>query len=55
MGVSIYNAKYNFFLHSLTIPFFQKIDFSEGKSGIMAFFWNWPWSKRQEKPKRKVE
>ena len=38
MGVSIYSVKYNFFLFSLTIPFFQKNDFSEGKSGLTAFF-----------------
>ncbi len=38
MGVSIYSVKYNFFLFSLTIPFFQKIDFSEGKSGLTAVF-----------------
>jgi len=37
MGVSIYSVKYNFFLFSLTIPFFQKNDFSEGKSGLTAF------------------
>ena len=51
MGVSLYNAKYNFFLHSLAIPFFQKNDFSEGKSGITAFFWNRAWLKRHEIPK----
>lgn len=51
MGVSIYDAKYNFFLLSLTIPFFQKNEFSEGKSGITAFFWSPAWFKRQEIPK----
>jgi len=48
MGVRIYDAKYNFFLLSLTIPFFQKNDFSEGKSGITAFFWNRARFKHQE-------
>ena len=39
MGVSIYSVKYNFFIFRLTIPFFQKNDFSEGKWGLTAFFW----------------
>jgi len=37
MGVSICGVKYNFFLFSLARPFFQKYDFSEGKSTFGSF------------------
>ena len=36
MGVSICGVKYNFFLSRLARPFFQKYDFSEGKSTSTA-------------------
>ena len=37
MGVSICGVKYSFFLFSLARPFFQKNDFSEGKSTSATF------------------
>jgi hypothetical protein len=37
MGVSICGVKYNFFLFRLARPFFQKYQFSEGKSTFFTF------------------